>query len=549
MWSSTRIVALDDGALVIDEDSGMLVRTDVEGRPVSEVAIGRSAGQLAFDERRKRAYVADRMGDRLVVVDVGAALQIVQAWPTAAEPYGVGLSPDGSLVVVGMIADRVLVGYDAANGHERYRIPLSPEPRSVVVSPDGKRALIASARMGVLDDVALDQSRPSSTIAFDLACDDCAVGTAYARGGGAITFLDAQRAVVSFQRAVPEALGQRAVSRYGGGRLTPVTQHLAFLSFGETTGQVVGQIVANDPRAIAWDAARDALYVAGRASGTILRLASLSHSTLDEIGHSAQSFEVTGSEICGPDGIALSTKGTVYLWCSLSRRVVHVRETGMAEGPAVAASALAPDEHLGMVLFHATSRAINTDHALACSTCHIDGRTDGLSWKIGHNTLQTPLLTGRLADTAPYKWDAHDATLGRSIASTIGRLGGIGLSVAETDALVTYLERLPAPRKPTLDAAAVERGKRVFEGAAGCTECHGGPRFTDRELHRFKRSTLDRADTPSLIGLAASAPYYHDGSAATLDALVRGDGHVKMTDFTTLAAADRADLVEYLRSL
>jgi cytochrome c peroxidase len=55
-------------------------------------------------------------------------------------------------------------------------------------------------------------------------------------------------------------------------------------------------------------------------------------------------------------------------------------------------------------------------------------------------------------------------------------------------------------------------------------------------------------DTPSLRGLADSAPYLHDGSAATIKdvlELTRG----RMGDITSLSAEDEDALVEYLRSL
>jgi cytochrome c peroxidase len=61
---------------------------------------------------------------------------------------------------------------------------------------------------------------------------------------------------------------------------------------------------------------------------------------------------------------------------------------------------------------------------------------------------------------------------------------------------------------------------------------------------------MDNVDTPSLIGLAASAPYYHDGSAATLEALLADRGLVHgMADASELSDAQIADLVAYLETL
>ena len=243
--TSARIAATDHGALVIDADSGMLVNTDRDGTPLARLAIGANPGLLAYDPSRSLVFVADRSGDRIVVVEV-TDLQIRQTWKTPAEPFGVALTPDGKTALVTTIADRTLVAYDTTSGAETWRAPLSVEPRTIAVAPDGKRALITTG-IGGLDEVGLDASHKVTSLPYDLACDRCANGPAFARGN-AIIFLDQYRAIASFQRAVPEALDLLSSSRiststYGGGSMPPVTQHLSFFSFAPTAGQTVAQIV------------------------------------------------------------------------------------------------------------------------------------------------------------------------------------------------------------------------------------------------------------------------------------------------------------------
>jgi cytochrome c peroxidase len=131
------------------------------------------------------------------------------------------------------------------------------------------------------------------------------------------------------------------------------------------------------------------------------------------------------------------------------------------------------------------------------------------------------------------------------------RLGGIGLDKDANDALAAYLEQLPAPKTPTREAAKVARGKQLFDSSElGCRSCHDGAKYTDRERHKFNGSSLPDADTPSLVGLAASAPYFHDGSAPTLEAVVRERGNVHgMADATKLTDAQVADLTAFLETL
>jgi hypothetical protein len=187
---------------------------------------------------------------------------------------------------------------------------------------------------------------------------------------------------------------------------------------------------------------------------------------------------------------------------------------------------------------------------MACSTCHPDNRTDGLSWRIDKHELQTPILAGRMVGTHPYKWDGLDKDLTTSLTMTMKRLGGFGLDKTQTEALQAYVESLPTVRAPARDSATVARGKKLFDSAElGCRVCHDGKTYVDNTKHKLS-GTLAESDTPSLLGLAASAPYYHDGSAATLEALLRDRGAVHgMSDTSKLTDAQVADLVVFLETL
>lgn len=565
--SGARIAAMaGGGALVIDDDSGMLLEVDGAGRAIASLAIGRGAGHLVYDPARQLAFVADRAGDRIVAVRVRGTLALEASWKTPVEPFGVALTPDRATVLVTSIGDRALIAYDARSGAERWRAALSPEPRGIAVAPDGARALISSIGAGALDHVELDGAHRVTQIAFELACDHCSTGDAFARGSGSVTFLDAHRAIAPFQRSVPEALAARRVTVYGAGSVPPVTQHLAFVSFPPATApqQASAQIVENQPRAIAWDAARDTFHIAGLGSDTLLQLPGLTRSTSAGVESQAANFVLRASARCGPDGLAVTADGTLLVWCAFSRTVLRLAASAPAapaaseapadpprlvEGPPLVASSFTPAEHRGRVLFHVTDPAINRDRALTCSTCHPEGRADGLSWKLANQTLQTPILAGRLAGTHPYKWSGSDATLEASLHRTVGRLGGAGLDDLYASSLVAYLQALPRPRAPTRDPAAIARGKALFDGDGGCRPCHAGPTYSDGQRHKLA-STLPEADTPSLIGLAASAPYYHDGSAASLDELLRDGGAVHgMVDASSFDDAQRRDLVAFLESL
>ena len=560
-----RIAAVGDGALVIDADSGNLIKTDKAGKNVAALAIGKNAGLMSYDPVAKLAYIADRMANKVQIVKVGDKLEVSQTITTPAEPFGIALSPDRKTVMVTTVADRTLAAYDTASGKERWRTALGREPRGIAVSPDGTRAIVAYLTTGTVDQIDLLETHKAEHIAlstqnlrrnrFNQG------GDAFARGAFTALFMGEQEAVVPFQRETPvQAIGGgERTGSYGGGFEPPITHQLAFLGTNrERTNQIVATISQHQPRALAWDQAHDALYVAGLGSDSIIQLKNASQVGITE-GLSASL--TNGKDRCGPDGIAVGSDGNLFIWCSFTRSVTKLdvidgkgklaTAAKTDAGPTLVASSFNEKEHEGLVMFHSSNPAVSARGALACASCHPDGRADGLSWRIDKHELQTPLLAGRIVGTHPYKWDGGDPDITASLTSTMKRLGGFGLSKEQTTSLSAYLEALQKPVTPTRDAQSIARGEKIFDSAeVGCRSCHDGKAYTDQDKHKFAALTLPEADTPSLIGVAASAPYYHDGSAATLEALLRDRGNVHgMAETAKLSDQQVADLIAFLESL
>ena len=134
-------------------------------------------------------------------------------------------------------------------------------------------------------------------------------------------------------------------------------------------------------------------------------------------------------------------------------------------------------------------------------------------------------------------------------------------------ALLDYQLSLQAPDPPrgSFDVVAAQRGRQLFNGAARCDTCHRPPAFTDVLSNRdnsvpflhapsetgmnavyASRSATKEYRTSPLRGLWQHPPYFHDGSAATLMDVVNHYDRVRKLG---LDAAQKADLVEYLKSL
>ena len=165
----------------------------------------------------------------------------------------------------------------------------------------------------------------------------------------------------------------------------------------------------------------------------------------------------------------------------------------------------------------------------------------------------------------------------------IGQMGGqgtfhdprIGLFITQTPDLVTpklpaLLDyqlslRTPEPPKDSFNRQAANRGRQLFRNEAGCATCHQGPHFTDvlsgptrtvPFLHDPAEVGIDPAyalrtatgkyRTTPLRGLWQHPPYFHDGSAPDLLAVVN---HYDRLFGLNLTAAQKVDLVEFLKSL
>jgi hypothetical protein len=141
--------------------------------------------------------------------------------------------------------------------------------------------------------------------------------------------------------------------------------------------------------------------------------------------------------------------------------------------------------------------------------------------------------------------------------------GSVDLVSAKLPALQAYQLSLAAPAPPagSFEPAAAARGKLVFEGGGKCASCHSGPSFTDANatLHPAADSMAE-PESPSYAARSATkqyrasplrgawqhAPYFHDGSAATLEAVAQTYNSRKGLGLT---AGEVADLAQYLKSL
>jgi CxxC motif-containing protein (DUF1111 family) len=159
---------------------------------------------------------------------------------------------------------------------------------------------------------------------------------------------------------------------------------------------------------------------------------------------------------------------------------------------------------------------------------------------------------------------------------------GIDLTRQQCEQMTAFLAALPRPveRAPSPRVQeSVERGRHAFN-AIGCAECHtpslGSVEglYSDLLLHRMGMELVgggsynspppgvpdspgsspqpDEWRTPPLWGVADSAPYLHDGRAATLEEAIAqhsGQAHESARRFSQLPAAQQQEVIYFLKSL
>jgi len=232
------------------------------------------------------------------------------------------------------------------------------------------------------------------------------------------------------------------------------------------------------------------------------------------------------------------------------------------------------------------------DLGLACSTCH--NRSDvnqrlfipGASHQPGaidvDGAFFNPIFNDRRSDpldipslrglrfTGPYGRDGRFASLRDFTRNVVvNEFGGAEPTPFMMDALVAYMlefDFLPnsmlTPDGQLTESApeAAQRGEAIFNtpfaglGDRSCASCHmPDANFLDRQAHdigsvapAYEGARAGALDTPTLLGTAYTAPYFHDGSLPTLAAVVDWFDETKALELTD---EERADLTAYLETV
>ncbi len=515
-------------------------------------------------------------------------------------PFGIAFAPDGSAAWLTLEAEGRLLELDPATRAVRGGVDVGPTPRGVAVTPDARRVLVArfiSAQdRGAVHVVDAATRALGQTV--DLAIDpgpdaeDAGRGVPNYLGMPSVSPDGATAWVPSKKDNV-----ERGAARDGLALTfeSSVRAIASAIDLATLTEDPATRIDFNDrelPRAVAWSGHGDWAFVALQGSNAV--------EVRDAYdGSLAVAIERTGK---APQGVLLA--GDVLFVHHFTGRTVHAYDVGditagtgttftdLGEVATVGHERLAPDVLLGKQIFYdASDRRMNLDGYLSCASCHLDGGQDGRVWDFtdrGEGFRNTIDLRGRRGDGhGPVHWSANFDEIQDFEHDIRGAFGGAGFlsdaelargtrsdplgtpkagGSAELDALAAFVASLHrVPDSPHRDPAGgltpdALAGRGHF-ARLGCASCHGGADFTDSATGlrhdvgtlattsgQRLGGTLDGLDTPTLRGVWASAPYLHDGSAATLADVIDRSGPAH-GDAASLSAQEKRELEAYLLQL
>jgi YVTN family beta-propeller protein len=553
--SSSAVALSPGGALVaaVNPDSASVSLVDASTLAVlAEVSVGADPRTLVFTPDGSHLLVACHGAGAVSVVDV-ASLREVTRWPVGYLPYGIVAT--STLAYVSLLGEGRVVAVDLPTGTLAHAAEAGRAPAGLALTGDGASLLVSGLYDGsvrVLDGARLaHRAFINGDVGANLS-QNIALSPDGARAYLPLTRFNAASTDLQFDTTVFPVVSVVDTAAWA---LLPAERITVDTADRPVSAPFAAAVSPDGARAYVAHAGSDDLSVLDLATGR-----AIAHLALG----------------ANPRGLALSREGDRLFVDNVLDGTLTVVDTQALQVEQVVALTRIPLDPVlleGKRLFNAAREPdLTTDNWVSCASCHFDGGHDARTWAgFPDGPRNTPALFGA-AQTLPLHWSGDLDELADVELTVRDIQGGAGLvpgpasdslgprhagRSAALDALVAYMGSLaPLAAPPGRDAAAEARGAQVFE-AQGCAACHPAPLYTDRQQHdvgtgdpAVERNSHGRGtafDTPSLRGLWASAPYLHDGSAATLtDALDRGQEHAVAS---LLTDADLDDLLAFLRGL
>jgi YVTN family beta-propeller protein len=590
-----------------DADSVSVIDADSRVRQ-GEIPVGREPHTLA-QAPDGSIWVANQKSDEIVVLDRSNGITLARiALPYASQPHSVVFGPNG-MAYVSLFATGKLVEIDPSARKLVREVAVGPTPAGVSVASDGRIFVtrfispvdhgevwvVSPESFGIVDTIELP---------FDQGPDSSVSGRGVPNFVSSIVISpDGTQAWVSAKKDDVARGKQRDGQPMNSDNFVRAIVCSIDL---KTEKEVVEKRQDLDNRAmpvsVAFSPVGDYGYLSLLFNDEISISDAYNGATLGAIRNAGQ----------GPDGLVFAGDGHLFVNTFLSREVIaydmssSIASIDQGAPPPLARIATIDHEPLSaqvllgkQIFFNAMDPRMSAVGYMSCGTCHFNGISDGRVWDFtdrGEGLRNTKSLLGirgasgdgrlhwsaNMDEIQDFERDIRDSQEGTGFMSdaeyearktgpggtydTFGKpAAGASPELDALSAYVTSLDKVPASpfRNPdgSFTSDALE-GSKIFE-EAGCPDCHSGPDFTDSPAgklhdvgtilptsgHRLG-GPLTGTDTPQLKGVWQSAPYLHDGRAATLtEIFTKYLTQDQMGMTSHLTPVELGQLVEYLQEL
>jgi YVTN family beta-propeller protein len=539
------VVVTARGVVVLNRADGSL--TLLEGNTRTDIPVGPEPGGVALSPSGNLAYITVSSSDEVAVVDL-AAKDVVKRIAVGRMPWAIAVTGDGDTED----ADETIVVT-----HRLARLRSDGQE----ATDDGKEGWLSVIQGDKVREISLSPYEFGFTNGLESLAtsgDDVLVGH----------LLNQPQEPRDFQNTVSGAVS--TVSLTTEQELSDRRIHLNESTFSTPV---------NFPRAITLSPDGKTAYVVLAGSDAVMGIDLTTPEKAKLLG-----FWGTGKN---PRGIVLNREGLrAYVMNYLSRDVSVLDLTDTSKRSVIATIPVAPEtlepELLqGKILFNnANDPRMSHLGWMSCASCHFDGGVDGTTWLSPDGPRQTQPLWN-LKGTAPFHASATRDEVQDAEKDIETLLDGVGLAPGaalpelgesngnkstDLDSLAKFvLEGIRVPNAAIISLQQEESGRDVFL-KAGCQQCHSGTHWTISALplspNTFSGVELTSAlrdvgtatsndvlgqhgfDIPTLLGLGHSAPYLHDGSATTLEAVLKNPKHAP-----SLTETETVDLVRFLRNI
>jgi YVTN family beta-propeller protein len=595
--SAIAVTADGDTLLVVNPDSNSLSMVGLGMlTTLLELPVGVDPRSVAVSTDGDTAYVANQGSDSFSVIDIPARVVTVTV-SVGDRPVGVAVSPNGRFVAVAELGDDTVRLLDAASLATLSLTPVADRPYALAFTPDSRRLLVTHLLSG---DVTLLTIQPFTVyLPLIVHTQGMPYGIRNTQHATCITFHVSRFTLPTWPNVAPapavvmNSSGTRAylpqTMANGLGLNTgfdttvfPKVSVLNLQTDSHQTSEHISLPETDWPVGLPWDAAlakNDAeLWVVNAASNDV---------SVIDISNPTRPARVANIPVGdNPRGIVISLDGnTAYVNNTLAGTVsvIDANAYTVTEVITVTTIPLPPALLNGKRLYFSSARPdLARARWISCNTCHVEGEHDGRTWLLQYLGAvppgATPIITRNttsllgMIETYPLRWSAEWNESADSEFSVRFEQFGTGLITGtmhptlgppnqgrsyDLDCLATFIDSLAAPARTHALTEAEQRGRAIFElPATGCARCHAAPLYTDLQVHDV--GTADTygewfgplIDTPTLRFLYDSAPYLHDGSAATLsDVLTTKNPNDEHGVTSYLSEQELDDLIAFLLAL